>query len=39
MGIKSVKNVVEKYKGIINFTEENNIFTCRILLLDKNMDK
>lgn len=32
IGIKSVKAVVKKYDGMINFYEENGEFCCHILL-------
>jgi len=31
-GIKNIKKIVEKYNGIIEFWEENNLFCCDILL-------
>ncbi|NYB75555.1 GHKL domain-containing protein [Sedimentibacter hydroxybenzoicus DSM 7310] len=33
MGIKSVRKIVEKYNGIMDFKEDKNNFTCKILLL------
>lgn len=36
MGIRSIRKTVEKYDGIIDFTENGNIFICDILLLGKN---
>ena len=31
-GVKSIKRVVEKYKGEVNFSYNNNLFTCRIII-------
>lgn len=36
LGIKSIKNIVRKYGGIINYSEHENMFYCSILLLEKN---
>ena len=36
MGIRSIRKTVEKYDGIIDFTENGNTFICDILLLGKN---
>ena len=33
IGIKSIKSIVEKYDGMIQFFEENQEFCCHILLL------
>lgn len=33
LGIKSIKNIVKKYDGIINYRENGNLFTSNILLL------
>lgn len=38
MGIRSIKKTVQKYDGIIDFTENGNIFICDILLLEKNSE-
>lgn len=35
MGVRSIKRIVEKYGGIINYYEKGNIFSCDILLLEK----
>lgn len=35
MGVRSIKNIVEKYDGIMNYYEKGNIFSCNILLLEK----
>ncbi len=35
MGVRSIKKIVEKYDGIINYYEKCNIFSCNILLLEK----
>ena len=31
-GIKNIKGIVDKYKGIIQFDEENGYFICDILI-------
>lgn len=36
LGVKSIKNIVRKYDGIINYNEHGNMFCCSILLLEKN---
>lgn len=36
IGVKSIKNVVKKYNGIIDYKEYNSTFSCKILLLEKN---
>ncbi|MBP1926745.1 signal transduction histidine kinase [Sedimentibacter acidaminivorans] len=35
IGVKSIKKIVEKYDGIINYYEKGNIFSCNILLLEE----
>nr|WP_312580177.1 GHKL domain-containing protein [Sedimentibacter sp.] len=35
MGVRSIKRIVEKYDGIINYYEKGNILSCNILLLKK----
>jgi len=35
IGVRSIKKIVEKYDGIINYYEKGNIFSCNILLLEK----
>ena len=32
-GIKNIKGIVDKYKGIIQFDEESGYFICDILIL------
>jgi sensor histidine kinase regulating citrate/malate metabolism len=34
LGVKSIKNVVQKYEGIINYTEQGNVFVSSVLLLE-----
>lgn len=36
LGVKSIKNVVQKYEGIINYTEQGNVFISSVLLLENN---
>lgn len=36
MGIRSIKKIIQKYDGIIDFTEEGNFFICDILILSEN---
>ena len=38
IGIKSIKSIVKKYEGMIQFYEESNEFCCHILL-DLNTEK
>lgn len=35
IGVKSIKNIVQKYDGIINYNENGNMFSCNILILEK----
>ena len=35
MGIKSIKKIVEKYNGSIDFKEDQNVFMCKVSLLNK----
>ncbi len=35
MGVRSIKKIVEKYDGIINYNEKGNMLSCNILLLEK----
>jgi sensor histidine kinase regulating citrate/malate metabolism len=37
LGIKSIKNIVKKYNGIINYSENGNLFTINILLLENRL--
>lgn len=37
LGIKSIRNIVQKYKGIINYSEYSNLLSSRILLLEKEL--
>jgi two-component system, LytTR family, sensor histidine kinase AgrC len=36
MGIRSIRKIVRKYDGIIDFSESRNMFICDILILDDN---
>ncbi|WP_326910856.1 sensor histidine kinase [Sedimentibacter sp. MB31-C6] len=39
MGLKSIKKIIKKYDGIINYYEKDNMFSCNILLLEEKVTK